>query len=107
MRKADVETIVVRYDPLERLYDPFSLAALLIKYPGIGHLVPRTAETVYKEFVEEIDRKSTSYLIHLMKAQPDLMSVACDGVTVGRKSKNLFTVTIGCVSMFSGMGGPW
>ena len=89
MLKADVETILVRYEPLERLYDPFSLAALLIKYPDIGHLVPRTAETVYREFFEEIDRKSTSQLIHLMKAQPGLMSVACDGVTVGQKSKNL------------------
>lgn len=98
--RSQVETIVVRFDLLSRRYDPFNVSSLLISYPAIGNFIPRTADTVDSTFVLEIKEDTARQLIQLMKAQPGLMSIAADGVTVLGKSKTLFTVSIGSVSMF-------
>ena len=98
--KVDVETIMSRYEPLSRLYDPFNMTALIISHPAIGHFIPRCSETIYNEYSVGIDKDCSNQLVQLMKQQPGLLSVACDAVTSNRKSKTLFTATIGCVSMF-------
>ena len=98
--RAHIETIIVRYEPLDRIFDPYFVASLLISHPGIGAFIPRNVSTVMKEYVLKIDEDTTSQLVLLMKNQPELLSVANDEVTVNHKSKVLFNATIGSVSMF-------
>ena len=65
--RAHIETIIVRYEPLDRIFDPYFVASLLISHPGIGAFIPRNVSAVMKEYVLKIDKDNTSQLVLLMK----------------------------------------
>ena len=98
--KAEVEVALARYEPLERIFDPFNVSALLISHPAIGPYIPMTTQAVYDKYVKPIDKEVTGQLVELMKHQPGDITCNFDGVSVNGKSKNLFTASIGPVSMF-------
>ena len=98
--KARFEAIIARYEPLDAMTCPFNSAALIAATPLIGRYIPNNVTTAYKQYCKPIDKESLDQLVHLMKSQPGLLSIAFDGVTVNRRSKVLFTVCRGVVSMF-------
>ena len=98
--KSRIESIVARYEPLDAVFCPFNISSMIVSNPCIGQYIPRNASSVMKDYVRPIDDDTKRQLIDCMRKQPGLLSVSFDGVTANGKSKTLFTVTRGCVSMF-------
>jgi len=73
--RSHIETIIVRYEPLDCMFDPYFVASLLISHTGIGAFIPRNVSTVMKENVLKIDKDTTPGFSQLiMTESPSITS---------------------------------
>ena len=85
--KAEVEAVLYRHEPLERLLDPMVIAALTIRHPPMKSFMPQHRNTIYNKYVVPIDMATTNELVRYFGILPGMVTVSFDGVTVNRKSK--------------------
>ena len=85
--KAEVEAVLFRHEPLERLLDPMVIAALTIRHPPMKSFMPQNRHTIYNKYVVPIDMATTTELVRYFGILPGMVTVSFDGVTVNRKSK--------------------
>ena len=86
--------------PISHIDRPMYQASLIQMNPGIELFLPRSLETIMRNYVLKADLQLTIELTKLMKESPGGLSVSFDGVTVNKRSKNLVCVSIGGISMF-------
>jgi hypothetical protein len=91
---------VAENNPLSDLLKPLFQAALIQNHPGIGDLLPKTVEAIYKDFIvgnaEKVKKELFAYLLRL----PGDLSIVHDGVTILHESKQLYTISRGGMSVF-------
>ncbi len=85
--KAEVEAVLYRHEPLDRLIDPMVIAALTLRHPPMKSFVPQNTATVYSKYVVPMDIATTSELVDYFGLLPGMATVSFDSVTVNRKSK--------------------
>ena len=85
--KAEVEAVLYRHEPLDRLIDPMVIAALTLRHPPMKSFVPQNTATIYSKYVVPIDIATTSELVDYFGLLPGMATVLFDSVTVNRKSK--------------------
>jgi hypothetical protein len=86
--KAEVEAVLYRHEPLDRLIDPMVIAtALTLWHFPMNSLVPQIIATIYSKYVVPINIATTSELVKYFGLLPGMATVSFDGVTVNRKSK--------------------
>ena len=98
--RAEVEAMLSRGEPMERMLDPFVRAAFIVRAPAIGAFLPNNADTLYNKFVTIIDMETTLELTKMFNLIPGMLGVAFDGVTANKQCKTLYTVSKGELSMF-------
>lgn len=86
----EVEAIVVRMEPLDRLLDPIVQAALIGHHPAIASFLPMTEESIFNNYVPTLDKKCKDSLTAVFKIVGGLMNIAFDGATFLSKSKVSF-----------------
>ncbi len=86
--KAEVEAMLYRQEPLERLLDLMVIAALTLWHPAMKSFIPQHCTTIYNQYVVvPIDIATTNELVKYFVLLPGMATVSFDGVTVNRKSK--------------------
>lgn len=98
--RADIEAICVRFELLERLQDPFVIASMIQKVPGIGPYLPSDSSMVYHNYVVAIDKQTTQDIQAMLKRVQGNLTVSVDGVTVLGTSWLLYTAAKGTVALF-------
>jgi hypothetical protein len=100
--RVELEVILKRFEDLGRLLDAFAQEALA-KAVGnrlILHHIPRTTESVFKQYVIPIDQATTAQMKAMLNKIPGNGTVAVDGVTVLSRSYLLYTLSKGVVTVF-------
>ena len=97
--KANLEAIVYRFEPPNRLDDPFVRAALILANPGIEQWLKQDV-TSYYPLIEEIDTDTSVQIVDQFDRILGLMTLAVDGVTVNGKSHLLYTLSKGIHAIF-------
>ena len=82
-----MKTIFSRGEPPERMLDNYEQAALMVRCPGIERYIPKSKETLYNNFVVNIDIDSSAELEGFIKKLPGLINVGVDSATVNGKQK--------------------
>jgi hypothetical protein len=91
---------VKRREALDRMIDPFFQAALIKSHPAIKSHLPLTVQTIYQKYVLRIDKMAREELVEYMKRLPGDINVSFDGVTINRKSKQVYTIARGHMTVF-------
>lgn len=89
---AEVKTILARGETPERLLDDYARASLIVRYPGIGKHLPNHVNTIFNNYVVNIDISSEKELEDFIKKLPGLINISFDGATVNGKQKVRFVV---------------
>ena len=98
--RLEVEAMVAHGESLERVYDPFVGASLLICCPAIAGLLPADIATLFGRYVPLIDIETTLELTKLFNLLPGMLCVAFYDVTVINKCKTLYIIPKKEMSMF-------
>jgi hypothetical protein len=85
--KAEVEAVLYRHEPLDRLIDPMVIAALTLCNPPLKSFVPQNTATIYLKYVVPIDIATTSELVDYFGLLPGMATMLFDRVTVNSNSK--------------------
>jgi hypothetical protein len=97
----EFECYLSMFDSPFRLLNPFVVNRLVHEYgEPITRYLPKTLETMFRKYIEPMDRKIMGEIKAIMRATDGCASFAVDGVTVLGKSQLLYTVTKGGVSLF-------
>eukprot|EP00957_Ditylum_brightwellii_P184366 14043179-Ditylum_brightwellii.AAC.1 len=88
-----VITTVSHRELLDRMIDQFFQAALIKIHPAIKSHLSLTVQTVYKKYVLKIDEMAQEELVEHMMCLPRNSNFSFDGVTINRKSKQVYTIT--------------
>ena len=87
--KANLEAIVYRFEPPNRINCPYVRAALILANPGIEQWLKQDV-TSYYPLIEEIDTDTSVQIVYQFDRILGLMTLAVDGVTVnGEKSSSV------------------
>ena len=100
--RAVTETLLSRFEPLERIEDPFFLAECNITCPGLAEHLP-SAEGILSTYLHEIDADCIKQLDELSANIPGDMSISIDGVQVGGHNCLLFTKSKGILTQYPGL----
>ena len=67
--RMQVEAMFQRFEPLDRLLNPFVQEALAaaVRKRRILHHIPSTTETLYNDYVVPIDRDATKGMVSILK----------------------------------------
>ena len=95
-----VITTVGRKGPLSRMIDPLFQAQMISNFPAIKNHLPLDVKTVFKEYVLKIDTKARAEMVDYISRLAGDVNVSVDGVTINRKSKQLYTVARGQFGVF-------
>ena len=78
--KANLEAIVYRFEPPNRLDDPYVRAALILANPGIEQWLKEDV-TSYYPLIEEIDTDTSVQIVDQFDRILELMTLAVDGAS--------------------------
>jgi hypothetical protein len=100
--RVNVESMLKRFEPLDRLQDQFVQEALAGTLGNrlILHYIPQTTETLYKQYVVPIDNDATAQIKAILAKTPGNATLAVDGVTVHGRSHLLYTLSKGVTTVF-------
>jgi hypothetical protein len=81
--RVHVESMLKRFEPLDRLLDPFVQEALAAAVGNRRTLyyIPQTTETLFKNYVVPIDNDATAKIKAILAKTPGNATLAVDGVT--------------------------
>lgn len=84
---AHLKAAIVRGEPPERILDDYVRAAIIESNPAIRTFLPLHKETIYNNYVVEIDREARAELATFIANLHGLINIGMDGATVNRKQK--------------------
>ena len=102
MLRFDIESILVRFEPLSRLEDPFVIAGILNKSPGLSPFLVTSAYAL-DVITPEIDRSVLDEINQICASTIGDANYSVDGVTVNARSHLLVTRSISCLTQFVDM----
>jgi hypothetical protein len=92
--KSEMEAVVYRFEPYNRLLCPMVRAALINRFPGIAFHYPESRDLLWV-IVLDIDKDISEQCTKHLRDTAGLATVACDGVTILGKSYLLYTIAKG------------
>jgi hypothetical protein len=99
--KANVEASLAAFQPpLRGFTSPYNKAFLVA---ACGHgILPHlpSAETIWLDYIDPIDKEVEEYLMEMMRSSPGSLGVSFDGVSVLGRSSVLYTITKGDITLF-------
>jgi hypothetical protein len=99
--KANVEASLAAFQPpLRGFTSPYNKAFLVA---ACGHgILPHlpSAETIWLDYIDPIDKEVEEYLMEMMRASPGSLGVSFDGVSVLGRSSVLYTMSKGDITLF-------
>ena len=98
--RLEVEKMLARGEPLDRMMDPWVTAAFLQCAPAIATHLPTSEDSLFQRYGPLIDMETTLELTKMFNLIPGMLGVASGTVTVSHKRQTLYTVSSGKLSIF-------
>jgi hypothetical protein len=97
-----LEVMLQRFEPISRLHDCAVKNSLLQIYGrGILKHIPETIDTIFNNYIVDIDLRTRKALMEQIQKTAGAMAMEVDGVTVNKTSLLLYTLSKGDFSVFT------